>query len=152
MRGIAHGLWRYLYFQIFQKAQAVLMSKIILKLTGPTAKHAACCRIHDAEEGYVMTIAEPNRTLDQNAKLWPMLEDVSSQVEWYGSRLTKEEWKDVFSASLKKQKAVPGIDGGFVVCGQSTSKLSKREFSDLVELIYAFGSERGVKWSERMVA
>lgn len=128
------------------------MSKIILKLTGPTAKHAACCRIHDAPEGHVVTISEPNRTLDQNSKLWPMLEDVSRQVEWYGSRLTKEEWKDVFSASLKKQKAVPGIDGGFVVCGQSTSKMSKREFADLVELIYAFGGERGVKWSERMVA
>lgn len=128
------------------------MSKIILKLTGTTARHAACCRIHDAPEGHVVTISEPNRTLDQNSKLWPMLEDVSSQVEWYGSRLTKEEWKDVFSASLKKQKAVPGIDGGFVVCGQSTSKMSKREFADLVELIYAFGAERGVKWSERMVA
>lgn len=128
------------------------MSKIILKLTGPTAKHAACIRIHDAPEGHVVTISEPNRTLDQNSKLWPMLEDVSSQVEWYGSSLTKEEWKDVFSASLKKQKAVPGIDGGFVVCGQSTSKMSKREFADLVELIYAFGADRGVKWSERMVA
>lgn len=128
------------------------MSKIVLKLTGPTAKHAACCRIHDAPEGYVMTIAEATRTLEQNAKLWPMLQDVSSQVDWYGNKLTDEEWKDVFSASLKKQKAVPGIDGGFVVCGQRTSKMGKKEFADLIEVIYAFGAERGVKWSERMVA
>jgi len=128
------------------------MSKIVLKLTGPTAKHAACIRIHDAPEGYVMTIAEATRTLEQNAKLWPMLQDVSSQVDWYGNKLTDEEWKDVFSASLKKQKAVPGIDGGFVVCGQRTSKMGKKEFADLIEVIYAFGAERGVKWSERMVA
>lgn len=124
------------------------MSKIILKLTGDIARRSACNRIIEAQEGYVVTIAEPTRSLDQNAKLWPMLQDVAQQVEWYGSRLTKEEWKDVFSASLKKQKAVPGIDGGFVVCGQSTSKMSKREFSDLVELIYAFGAGRGVEWSE----
>ena len=66
-----------------------------------------------------------------------------------------DEWKDVFSAALKKQKVVPGLDGGFVVCGQSTSRMSKREFSDLVELIYAFGAERGVVFSgqsERMAA
>jgi hypothetical protein len=43
---------------------------------------------------------------------------------------------------------VPGINGGFVVCGQHTSTMGKKQFSDLIELMYAFGSERGVKWSE----
>ncbi len=128
------------------------MSKIILKLTGDIARQAAHRRINEAPEGYVVEIKEPTRTLDQNALLWPLLEEVSEQVEWYGSRLNKEEWKDVFSASLKKQKAVPGIDGGFVVCGQSTSKMSKREFSDLIELIYAFSAERGVVFSGERIA
>lgn len=36
---------------------------------------------------------------------------------------------------------------GFVVLGQSTSKMGKREFSDLVELIYSFGAERNVIWT-----
>lgn len=101
-----------------------------------------------APDGYVCTISEDKRTLMQNAKLWPMLYDVSSQVDWYGEKLTAEEWKDVFTAALKKQKVVPGIDGGFVVCGQSTSKMGKKEFADLIEIIYAFGSDKGVKWSE----
>ncbi len=52
------------------------------------------------------------------------------------------------TAGLKKQKAVPGIDGGFVVVGGSTSKMTKSEFSDLLELIYSFGAERGVEWKE----
>lgn len=128
------------------------MSKIILKLTGDIARRAACNRIMEAQEGHVVTIAEPTRSLCQNALLWPLLQEVSDQVDWYGSRLTKEEWKDVFSASLKKQKAVPGIDGGFVVCGQSTSKMGKREFSDLIELIYAFAAQRGVDLSEKVTA
>lgn len=95
-----------------------------------------------------MFIGRPRRTLDQNAKLWPMLQDVAKQVEWHGEHLTKEEWKDVFTAALKKQKAVPGIDGGFVVLGAHTSTMDKREFADLIELIYAFGSEHEVTWSE----
>lgn len=131
------------------------MSKRTWKLTGEVAKKAACREILAAPEGYVVTLAEPTRTLDQNSLLWPLLTEVSKQVDWYGNKLTADEWKDVFSASLKKQKVVPGLDGGFVVCGQSTSRMSKREFSDLVELIYAFGAERGVVFSgqaERMAA
>ena len=131
------------------------MTKRLWKLTGEVAKKAACREILAAPEGYVVTLAEPNRTLDQNSLLWPLLTEVSKQVDWYGNKLTADEWKDVFSAALKKQKVVPGLDGGFVVCGQSTSRMSKREFSDLVELIYAFGAERGVVFygqAERMAA
>ena len=131
------------------------MNKRIWKLTGEVAKKAACREILAAPEGYVVTLAEPTRSLDQNSLLWPLLTEVSKQVDWYGNKLTADEWKDVFSAALKKQKVVPGLEGGFVVCGQSTSRMSKREFSDLVELIYAFGAGRGVVFSgqsERMAA
>jgi hypothetical protein len=118
--------------------------KRTLILTGEVARKAACREILAAPEGFAVTIGEATRTNDQNAKLWPMLDEISQQVDWYGQNLTKEEWKDVFSAALKKQKAVPGLDGGFVVCGQSTSKMGKREFSDLIELINSFAAERGV--------
>ena len=93
-------------------------------------------------------LGRPGRTPNQNAKLWPLLRDIKTQVDWYGYKLTEEDWKHVFTASLSKQTAVPGIDGGFVVLGQSTSKMSKDRFRDLIELIYAFGSERHVQWSE----
>jgi len=96
-----------------------------------------------------IALGRPRRTLDQNAKLWPMLTDISKQVEWYGHWLTPEEWKHVLTAALhQEQKVVPGINGGFVVLGLSTSRMNKREFSDLIELISAFGAEHGVEWSE----
>lgn len=41
--------------------------KRIWKLTGEVAKKAACREILAADEGHVVTLAEPNRTLDQNA-------------------------------------------------------------------------------------
>ena len=117
-------------------------------LRGDTQRHFAKRQIDAAPDDFVVVIKGPTRTDDQNAKLWPMLQDVSRQVDWYGKRLADHEWKDVFSASLRASKVTPGLDGGFVVLGQKTSTMSKREFSDLIELITAFGTQRGVAWSE----
>lgn len=123
-----------------------MSEKRIFRLVHEPARIGAANFAMQAPEGWVVTFAEPTRTLDQNALLWPLLEDVSQQVDWYNNRLTAEEWKDVFTAALRKEKVVPGINGGFVVVGQRTSKMGKREFSDLVELIYGFGAERGVRF------
>lgn len=95
-----------------------------------------------------LSLGRLRRTLDQNARLWPMLQDVARQVDWHGQKLTKEDWKEMFTASLRQQRAVPGIDGGFVILGASTRRMTVREFSDLIELILAFGAEHGVEWSE----
>lgn len=94
----------------------------------------------------VLEIRPEKRSDAQNRRMWAMLKDVSEQVNWHGHRLTDHEWKDVFSAALKKQKAVPGIDGGFVVCGQRTSKMTKAEMSELQTLMEAFGAQQGVKF------
>jgi len=106
--------------------------------------------LYGALEGgpVILTLGREGRSLDQNSKLLAILTDVSTQVDWYGQKLSPEDWKHVFSASLEKQRAVPGIDGGFVVCGISTSKMSKKKFADLLTIIEAFGSEQGVKWSD----
>ncbi|MHB8915789.1 MAG: recombination protein NinB [Thiobacillus sp.] len=109
------------------------------------ARNRALNAIHAAPDGMVVTICEKTRSLDQNALLWPLLTEVSATVDWYGNKLTKEEWKDVFTAALKKQKVVPGIDGGFVVVGQRTSSMGKSEFSELIELIMAFAADHGVR-------
>lgn len=124
------------------------MSKLYFRLSHDVARQRAIQAIKEAPAGWIVQIKEETRTLDQNSKLWPMLQDISRQVDWYGQKLTDEEWKDVFTAALKKQKVVPGLDGGFVVCGQRTSSMPKREFCELIELMYAFGAERGVVWSE----
>ena len=96
----------------------------------------------------VLELKPEKRSTEQNRRMWAMLADVSRQVDWYGQKLAPEDWKHIFSASLKKQRAVPGLDGGFVVLGLSTSKMSKAEMSDLQTLMEAFGAERGVVWSE----
>lgn len=93
-------------------------------------------------------IQEDTRSLAQNRMLWACLRDVSQQVVWYGKKLDSDSWKNIFSASLKGQETVPGINGGFVVLGQSTSKMRVSEMRDLITLIHAFGAEHNVKFSD----
>lgn len=100
-----------------------------------------------AEQPMVIEVKERTRSTEQNARMWAMLTEVSNQVVWYGRKLTPEEWKHVFSASLKKQDVVPGLHGDFVVLGISTSKMTIREMGDLMELVSAFGAEKGVRFT-----
>ena len=101
-----------------------------------------------ANKRILLTVCEETRSLEQNRKMWAMLAEVSEQVNWHGHYLSAEDWKHIFTASLKKQRAVPGIDGGFVVLGQSTSKMTIAEMSELIELMHAFGAEHNVRFTD----
>ena len=99
------------------------------------------------EKSFMVEIKPLTRTLEQNAKLWAMLTEVSAQVNWHGQKLSPEDWKHVFSAALSQQRVVPNIDNsGFVVLGQSTSKMSVRQMVDMIELIHAFGAQHDVEF------
>jgi hypothetical protein len=108
--------------------------------------------VRDAPEGFIVRITPPTRSLEQNALLWAKLTAVSEQVNWYGKALTPDDWKDVFSASLRKARVVPTIDGdGFVPLGMRTSQMTKAEFGALLDLIDAFSAERGVIFTEKQM-
>ena len=108
--------------------------------------------IEAAEHGSRVMITPRQRTLPQNARMWAMLTDISEQVDWHGQKLSPENWKDVFTAALKRQQVVPGLDGGFVVLGTSTSRMTVAEMGDLMELMMAFGSQQAVQFSAQEAA
>lgn len=116
-------------------------------LVHDTARQMAVRAVTRAPAGYVVEVKPKTRTLDQNALLWGLLTDLSNQVDWHGQKLTPDEWKIVMTASIRRQRVLPGIDGGFVAIGESTSKMTVKEFSDLVELINAFGAQHEVRFS-----
>lgn len=100
-------------------------------------------------EGTTVEFRSPRRSLDQNALMWSLLGQISKAVDWYGQKLSSEDWKDVLTASLRRTRVVPGIDAGtFVPLGMRTSQMTKEEISELLELIVAFGTERGVRFRE----
>lgn len=100
----------------------------------------------DTVRPLVIEIKEATRSLEQNNKMWAVLTDISHQVNWYGRKLSPESWKHVLTAALEKQDVVPGIDGGFVALGKSTSQMTVRQMCDLIELAHAFGAQQGVKF------
>lgn len=97
---------------------------------------------------YVVDVKPLTRTIQQNDLMWALLTEISNQVVWHGQKLTPENWKDVLTAALKRQSVVPGIDGGFVVLGQRTSKMSVKELNEVIELAYAFGAQHNVKFKD----
>lgn len=124
----------------------------ILQAEPHPARQNAVRAILAAPDGYSVAIKPATRNLDQNAKMWAMLGDISQQVVWYGKRLTTDDWKNVFTASLRQLAVVPNLDGtGFVALGMSTSRMTKGEMADLITLMDAFGIEKGVCWSEPKV-
>lgn len=93
-------------------------------------------------------IKQNRRTLGQNALMWSLLGDISKQVVWADQKLSKKDWKWIFTAAVRKQRIVPGIDGGMVYLGEPTSAMSKQEMADMIDMIYVFGTERGVEWTD----
>ena len=95
----------------------------------------------------------PVRSYEQNAKMWAMLSDLANQVKWPVDgelqSLTPDDWKIIVTAGLvRHQRIAKGIEGGFVMLGSRTSKMTKPQMAELIELIYAFGAQNGVVWTE----
>lgn len=107
--------------------------------------------VHDAVDkapvGYVTDIRPETRSDLQNRLMWPLLEDVAAQVVWHKRKLPAGEWKNGFMMALAQAEFIPGINPGTIwPLGLSTSALNKAKFSELIDLIYAFGAENGVRF------
>ena len=127
------------------------MSRALLVLSSQAIRAKAIAWINSAPPDTRVEFKAPKRTLDQNAKLWASLTDISEQVVWHGQRLKASDWKLILIAALKQEmRIVPNIDGtGFVNLGVSSSDLSKQEFSDLLELTMMFGAKHGVTFKHK---
>jgi NinB protein len=99
----------------------------------------------------IVNIRPEKRSNEQNDKMWAMLSDVA-RAKPEGRTLTTDAWKCLFMQSAGfKFVWEPGLGGeGVVPIGFKSSRLTKAEFGDLIECIYAYGAEHGVIWSEPM--
>lgn len=115
-------------------------------LSNPVAREKAKRLIDAAPERAVVTVRPERRSDDQNAKLWAMLSEVS-RAKPGGRVMPPENWKALFmSAAGFRCTFEPSLDGaGVVPLGFKSSRLSKAEFSDLIECISAFAAEHGIE-------
>ncbi|WP_313251089.1 recombination protein NinB [Stenotrophomonas indicatrix] len=107
-----------------------------------------------------ITLEEPKRTLAENALLHTLITELARKLEWAGKKRDVETWKRLLVAAWmraegKSVEILPALDGhGVELIPVRTSKLGKRACADLIEFIYAWGTEQGVRWDayERSVA
>ena len=83
----------------------------------------------DSKRPLILDVKESTRTAIQNRKMWPLLKDLSDQVLWFGNKYDSDDWKDLITALVAKtkkqeQRMAPGLDGGVVMFGQRTSKMT----------------------------
>jgi len=125
--------------------------KQVFRLVHQEARQRAARAVQEAPEGFVITVSEPTRNLEQNSLLWVLLNSFADQLQWPVNgkmcKLTADEWKDVLSAGYRKETArlAMGLDGGIVMLGLRTSKMSKREFAEFVEFVQSVAADRGVE-------
>lgn len=105
--------------------------------------------ILDAGDNYVVTIAQPTRSNDQNARMWASLADIAN-ARPEGRQWTPETWKCAFLHSLGHQvRFAEGLDGsGPFPIGFSSSKLTVAQMADLITVIQEYGDRHGVEWTE----
>lgn len=125
------------------------MPRAVVQIKGKADRDLIATWASNVPEGTTVEFRAPRRSLDQNALMWSLLSQIGKQVDWYGQKLSSEDWKDVLTASLRRTRVVPGIDAGsFVPLGMRTSQMTKEEVSELLELIYAFGAQQDVRFRE----
>lgn len=126
------------------------MGRALITLRNKADRERASRWIDKAPFGTRVEFKASKRSPPQNDRMWAMLTDIATQLKWHGISLAPDDWKLVFLDALKREaRFVPNIDGtGFVNLGRSSSDLSKEEMSELIELIFAFGAQHGVKFNE----
>lgn len=113
------------------------------------ARQRACELIMKAPGGFIAEVREPRRTNAQNDKMHAMLTDIA-RAKPQGREHDKDVWKDIFLDALGvKADWVPSLDGQTVLnTRRRSSHLTKAQMSDMIELMYSYGAEHGVRWSD----
>lgn len=120
-----------------------------VRLIGPTQKAYAHRLIDEAPADHVMQLGKETRREAQNRKLWPMLKDIQTQVPGMATFNTDDIKLRFLNALGTEMRFLPTLENeGVFPVGLRSSTLTVAQFSALVELLYKYGAEHGVVWSE----
>ena len=129
------------------------MSRFIL--AHDLARRRAVAAVAEAPAGFVVTVEEPRRNLEQNALMWVLLQAFADQLVWPVNgqmvKLEAEEWKDLLTAAFRQEtvRVAMGLRGGMVMLGTRTSKMGKQHMADFITFIQSEAADRGVELQEQ---
>ena len=130
-----------------------MSNKRVFKLVHAQARRLAAEAVQTAPDGFCVTVSEPTRTLEQNAKFHALCSDIArAKTQWAGKPRNAVQWKVLLVsghaiATKEGSEMVPGIEGEFVNLRESTAAMSKARGSSLIEYSLAFCAMNDVKIS-----
>lgn len=124
------------------------MGRALLVIDSQEARQKAICWIQKARPGSRITFEGPKRTLPQNDKMWAMLTQLAYHPWIDGQTYQPDDYKDYFLHALRRGAWMPAEGGGMVPIRMSSSRLSKEEMSDMIELILENAARRGLDIKE----
>lgn len=130
----------------------------IFILVHALARRLATEAVRAAEDGMVVTIRKPNRSLDQNAIFHAMCGDIAKARPVYaGIRMDGDDWKALLVLSHAKAtkrdggqlRLVPDLEGdGYIQLRESTARMSIERSSSLIDYTIAWATKQGIPLHE----
>jgi len=125
------------------------------------ARANAIKAVQAAPAGFMVQISEPTKKREQEEKYHAMIADVARQVEHIGRKWDLDDMKrllvDEFAEEMRlagtplhhDSRVTPSLDGQRIVqLGIQTRDFYVKEAAQFIEFLYAFGADRGVRWTE----
>ena len=101
-----------------------------------------------AENGMILELRKPKRSLEQNRLYWAILSDISEQVV-LGKAYEPSVWHEYLRSLLLPERIIELPDGSIKMVDPSTAELRQDEFSEYVEKVIHWASQHEVKLSDQ---
>ena len=103
--------------------------------------------VETAEDGMILELRKPKRSLEQNRYYWAILTDISEQVV-PGRAYEPSIWHEYLRALFLPERMIELPDGSVKMIEGSTAELKLNEFSEYLEKVIKWAFEHEVKFSE----
>jgi len=104
--------------------------------------------VKNADNGMVLELRKPKRSLDQNRYYWAVLTDISEQVV-PGKAYEPSIWHEYLRALFLPERMVELPDGSVKMLEGSTAELRQDQFSEYVEKVIQWAVQHEVKLSDQ---
>lgn len=124
---------------------------VIIALTNENARQKALEAVRGAKPGWVVSVSKPNRSNAQNALYWAVLGEISEQIRPNAS-YSPEIWHAYFKTLFLPGRMLELPGGKVVEQEPTTTGLTVPQFSEYVEKVISWSTEKGLVWTENLVA
>lgn len=123
---------------------------MIYTLANDLIRQRAIEAVKSAKQGWVISIQPANRTIAQNSFYWATLTAISEQIQPNKKIHDPDIWHSYFKAKFLPGRMIELPNGQVVEQEPTTTGLTKAQFSDYVEQVFAWATNHGLVMTDEM--